>query len=113
MEFNFQNVYSSILSEASSAFEDGWESIKGYAPGEFKKIAIQLVEIAENVSKYEIDNNQGYSPDVGKLLLKMQLIATESVLVAISTLLLITVQKAINGILEILKQTFSELIPIL
>ena len=113
MELNSNKVYAKILGEASSAFGDGWDAIKTYAPGEFKKIATQLVEIAENVAKYQLDNSQGFSPETGKLLLKMQLNATEGVLVALSTLTFIAVQQAINGILDVLKNTFVELIPII
>ncbi len=113
MELNFDNVLSSITEAASSAFGDGWESIKDYAPAEFKKISAQLVDIVENVEKYKQDDSQGYSPETGRILFKMQLTASESVLVAISTLTLIAVQNAINGILDVLKNTFIELIPII
>lgn len=113
MDLNFDNVLDTILNEATAAFGDGWESIKGYAPVEFKKVTEQLLDITENVAKYLIDPNDGYSPETGKILLKMQVTATESVLVAISALTLIAVQNAINNIFEALKNTFSELVPIL
>lgn len=113
MAINPDILYSSMLTEAQSSFGAGWDAIKTYAPAEFKKLTTQLVDIANNVAKYELDPNQGFSPETGKLLLKMQLNATESVLVAVSTLTLLAVQNAINGILQILKNTFSELVPIL
>ncbi|MDT7832000.1 hypothetical protein RQM59_06390 [Flavobacteriaceae bacterium S356] len=113
MKLTINNIYKTILDEASDAFGDGWDSIKNYAPVEFKKMSTQLKDIAKNVAKYAIDSNDGYSPDTGKILLKMQVVATESVLVAISTLTLIAVQNAINNIFEALKNTFSELVPIL
>jgi len=107
MEITFDNVLNQMLESASDAFEDGWDSVKAYAPAEFKKISSQIVEIADNVAKYELDNSQGYSADTGKILLQMQRTATESVLVAISTLTLIAVQKAINAIFQVLKETFE------
>lgn len=113
MELNFENLYSAILGEASSAFGDGWNSIKDYAPAELKKISTQLIDIAENVAKYELDNSQGFSPETGKLLLRMQLNATEGVFVAVSALTMIAVQNAINGILSVIKNTFIKLVPIL
>lgn len=113
MELNFDNVLDTILDEASNAFGEGWDSIKGYAPVEFKKVTTQLLDITENVAKYLLDSNDGYSPETGQILLKMQVTATESVLVAISALTLIAVQNAINNIFEVLKSTFSELVPIL
>ena len=113
MKLTINNIYKTILGEANDAFGDGWDSIKNYAPIEFKKMSTQLKDIAKNIAKYAIDPDDGYSPHTGKILLKMQVIATESVLVAISTLTLIAVQNAINNIFEALKQTFSELIPIL
>ena len=107
MDLNYENVLNEMLNAASDAFGDGWESIKDYAPAEFKKISSQLVEIAENVAKYERDNSQGYSPETAKILLQMQRTATEGVLVAISSLTLIAVQNALNAIFDILKDTFE------
>jgi len=110
MEITFENVYNKMLQSASNAFGDGWSSVKNYAPGEFKKISTQIMEIAENVTRYEIDNTQGYSPETGKVLLQMQRTATESVLVALSALTLIAVQNAIKEILQVLKETFGGII---
>ena len=113
MKLTINNIYKTILDEAGDAFGEGWDSIKNYAPVEFKKMSTQLKDIAKNVAKYAIDQNDGYSPETGKILLKMQVTATESVLVAISALTLIAVQNAINNIFEALKNMFSELVPIL
>ncbi len=107
MEITFENVLNNMLESASGAFEDGWDSVKAYAPAEFRKISSQIVDITENVAKYELDNSQGYSPETGKILLQMQRTATEGVLIAVSTLTLIAVQKAINAIFKILKDTFE------
>lgn len=107
MEINLENVLEKMLKAASNAFGDGWKSVEKYAPVEFKKIGLQIIEIAENVSKYKIDKNQGYSAETGKILLQMQRNATEGVLVAISTLTLAAVHNAINAIFKILKDTFK------
>jgi hypothetical protein len=107
MALDFDEVFGKMMDAAADAFEDGWDSVKDYAPAEFKKMATQLVDITENVARYENDNTKGYSPETGKVLLQMQRNATESVLVAVSTLTLIAVQKAINTILQVLKDTFQ------
>lgn len=106
MDINIENVLDTMLSTGAEAFEDGWDSVKTFAPAEFKKIGVQIVEIAENVIKYELDEDDGYSPETGKLLLQMQRNATVGALVAISTLTLIAVQNAINAIFQVLKDVF-------
>lgn len=107
MPINVDDVFGKMMTAAGQAFGNGWDSIKGYAPAEFKKMAVQLVDIAENVAKYQLDPSTGYSAATGKLLFQMQRNATEGVLVAVSTLTLIMVQNAINAILAVLSQTFQ------
>jgi len=104
-------LFNSMMGVASDAFGDGWESIKSYAPGEFKKLAVQMKDIVENVAIYDPQNPDqgGYPLESGKIILKMAINAMESVLVAVSSLTLIAVQNAINGILQVLKDSFSEL----
>ena len=106
-DINVDELFNTMLNAGSNAFGDKWKEVENYAPAEFKKISEQIVEIAKNIAKYEKDNNQGYSPETGKLLLQMQRTATESVLVAVSTLTLIAVQNGINAILKVLKDTFG------
>lgn len=109
MNFNKTNVLKTMKAEAGTAFGEGWEQIKEFAPTEFEKMALQLVSISKNVALYKSSNKaKGYSPATGKALLKMQRAAMESVLVAMSALVLLTIQKAINAIMKVLKQTFSE-----
>ncbi len=108
IEFNKSNVLKTMKAEAIIAFGDGWDEIKEYAPAEFEKMAVQIVSIAKNVALYESSNKQkGYSAQTGKILLKMQRTAMESVFVAVSALVLVTIQKAINAIFKVLKQTFE------
>ena len=107
MDINADEIYSKMIGAAEGAFKDGWGAVKTYAPAEFKKMSIQLAEIAQNVALYEIDNTQGYSPETGKILFKMQTTACESVLVAVTHLTLSAVQNAINAILKVLRETFG------
>jgi len=78
-----------------------------YAPAEFKKMAVQLESIAENVAQYQINSNEGYSAATGKILFRMQRTACESVFVAVTHLTLIAVQKALNAIVKVLKEAFG------
>lgn len=110
MSISVEDILGKIMDAAEGAFSDGWQAVGTYAPAEFKKMSIQLAEIAQNVALYEIDNNQGYSPQTGQILFKMQRTACESVLVAVSHLTLIAVQEAINKIIEVLKDAFGGVI---
>lgn len=110
MSITADEIFSKITDAAEGAFKDGWQAVKTYAPAEFKKMSVQLAEIVENVALYEVDNSQGYSPQTGKILFKMQRTACESVLVAVTHLTLIAVQKAINAIMKVLRDTFSGII---
>lgn len=108
MEFNKNNVLKTMKTEAVTAFGDGWEQIKEYAPAEFDKMAVQLVSISKNVALYKTSGGKkGYSAATGKVLLQMQRTAMESVFVAVSALVLLTIQKAINAIFKVLRQTFA------
>lgn len=107
MAIDANEVLNKMMSSAESAFGAGWTSVKQYAPAEFKKMAIQIAEIAENVALYKIDPSKGYSEETGKLLLKMQRNACEGVLVAVTQLTMIAVQKALDAIFKILKDTFQ------
>lgn len=109
--FNKSNVLKVMKTEAVTAFGDGWDDIREYAPAEFDKMAVQIVSIAKNVALYKSSNKQkGYSAQTGKVLLKMQRTAMESVFVAVSALVLVTIQKAINAIFKVLKQAFESVL---
>ncbi len=104
-------IFDKIMSAAEASFKDGWGAVQKYAPAEFRKMAVQIEEIAANVAKYKLDPNEGYSPQTGKLLFKMQRQACESVLVAVTQLTMISVQKALDAIVRVLKDSFKGVIP--
>lgn len=107
MSISADDILKKITDAAEGAFTDGWSAVKDYAPAEFKKMAIQLESITENVAAYELDPDSGYSPATGKILFRMQRTACESVLVAVTHLTLIAVQKALNAIVKALKDAFG------
>src|SRR6516225_5549003 len=98
MAIDADEIVKEMMDAAEEAFKDGWEAVRQYAPGEFKKMAVQLEEIAANVAKFKIDPDEGYSPETAKILFGMQQRASEGVLVAMSKLTLIAVQQALNAI---------------
>ena len=110
MSIDTDVLYNNILAAAEGAFKDGWQAVKTYAPAEFKKMAIQLAEIAENITLYQTDETQGYSAQTGKILFNMQKSSCEAVLVAITQLTLNTVQKAMKAIIAVLKDAVGALI---
>jgi hypothetical protein len=111
MAIGADEILSKIMDAAEGAFKDGWVVVKSYAAAEFSKMAFQLEEIANNVAKYVIDPNDGYSPETGKILFRMQRTACESVLVAVTKLSLITIQTAINAIIQVLNEAFASFLP--
>jgi len=107
MAIKKSEIISTMIDAAKIAFGDSWDDVKQYVNVEFKKIGEQLTDILKNVGAYKVDNEKGYSPRTGKLLLQMQRNATESVLVATSILTLIAVQSALNAVFKALKKAFS------
>ena len=100
-------IYDRMMQAGEKAFGDGWSAVATYAPAEFRKIAIQIKEIADNVARHKIDRNEGYSTATGKLLLKMQRNACESVLVATTQLTMIAVQNAMDAMFDVLRKAFK------
>lgn len=110
MSVNSDEIFSKIMDAAEGAFKEGWQIVSTFAPTEFKKMSVQLAEIVQNVTIFEIDNTQGYSPETGKLLFTMQRISCEAVLVAVTQLTLLAVQDALNAIVQVLRDTFEGII---
>lgn len=100
MSLDLDAVVKAMASAASASLAGDWATIKGYAPTEFRKIAIQLADIAANVALYDHDPHDGFSPEVGKVLLEMQIHSAESVLVAVTALTITAVRKALKAALD-------------
>ena len=109
MSITVDELTGTILDAAKKAFGKEWEVVHLYAPAEFRKMAVQLADIAENVTLYKLDPSRGYSEETGKILFRMQRTAAESVLVALTKLTLIAVQEVIDAIAEALKKAFKGL----
>jgi hypothetical protein len=100
-------IFEEMMGAGKKAFGDSWGAVANYAPAEFRKMAIQISEIAQNVAKYRRNKAEGYSPETGKLLMKMQRTAAESVLVATTQLNLIAVQKAMDAMYKVLRKALK------
>ena len=81
------------LSDAGKALEgDVWSAIKLYALPELHKIAVQVEAIATHLTEY--------TPEGAKALFEMQVKASIGVIVAMTSLVMLAVQDAINAILD-------------
>ena len=98
------------MEAGEDAFGAGWGAVQQFAPAEFRKMAVQLEEIARNVALYKVDKTEGYSLATGKLLMQMQRNACESVLVATTQLTLVAVQKAMDAMFAVLRKAFKGVI---
>jgi len=107
MELNVENVLGQMLQAGADEFGENWGQVSTFATVEFKKIAETVVDIAKNVAEYKLDPEKGYPVEVGKMLLEMQKKSTEAVLVGLTALTLLAVERAINAVLKVLKDTFS------
>jgi hypothetical protein len=110
MSISADEIYRKIRDVAEGAFKDGWAAGKAYAPAEFRKMAVQLESIAHNVEAYAANPDEGYSPATGKVLFRMQRNACEAVLVAVTQLTMVAVQKALNAIVKALKDAFGQVL---
>jgi len=107
MNPTYEQILRKMLEAGGTAFGANWGTVEKYAKAEFKKIAKQLVDILDNVAKFKVDPNTGYSETTARHLLRMQITATESVIVAMTALTLLAVEAAINAILNVLEQAFT------
>jgi hypothetical protein len=94
MALDTGNLLKTMVGAAEGAFTGCWHDIKSYTVPELEKIASTIVSIEANVAA------KNYTQDVANLILRMQLRATQSVIVATTGLLLLQVEQALNKILS-------------
>ena len=93
-----------MVGAAEGAFTGSWQDIKSYTIPELEKIASTIVSIEANVVA------KNYTQDVANLILRMQLRATQSVIVATTGLLLLQVEQALNKILSAIADVVNKAI---
>jgi hypothetical protein len=113
MSLDFNTILKQLLDAGATAFGAEWKQVETIAPTEFHKLAVQLAAIPANVAKHELDPMQGYSEETGKIILQMQIRALEATLTAVTAITLISVQRAMDAIFDILKGVFADLVPFL
>src|SRR5918996_4901939 len=94
MALDTDSLMKTMVSAAEGAFTGSWQDIKNYTVPELQKIASTIVSIEANVAA------KNYTQEVANLILRMQLRATQSVIVATTGLLLLRVEEALNKILR-------------
>jgi hypothetical protein len=94
MALKTNNLLKTMVSAAEGAFTGSWQDIENYTVPELQKIASTIVSIEANVAA------KNYTQEVANLILRMQLRATQSVIVATTGLLLLQVEQALNKILS-------------
>ena len=94
MALKSPSLVKTMVGAAEGAFGDCWDDIEKYTIPELEKIASTIVSIEANVVA------RNYTQAVADLILRMQLRATQSVIVATTGLLLLQVEQAIDKCLD-------------
>ena len=92
MSVSVEEVFTSMMNAGASSFGENWGDIATYAETEFKKMAQQISDIANNVAAYQKDPSQGYDEQAGKILMDMQRLSTINVLVSMSAMTMVRSQ---------------------
>ena len=104
MNVNVDQLFDEMMKAGSGAFAENWGEISTYAESEFRKMAQQVTDIADNVAKHQKDPSQGYDAQAGKILMDMQRKSTANVLVAMSAMTLATAEQSINAMLDVVNK---------
>jgi hypothetical protein len=94
MALDTGDLLKTMVGAAEGAFTGSWQEIRSYTIPELEKIASTIVSIEANVA------DRNYTQEVANLILRMQLRATQSVIVATTGLVLLQVERALNVILS-------------
>lgn len=104
MALDTGNLLKTMVGAAEGAFVGCWQEVKTYTVPELEKIASTIVSIEANVAA------KNYTQDVANLILRMQLRATQSVIVATTGLVLLQVERALNQILSAIADVVNKAI---
>lgn len=96
MALDISSLTQTMMTAGQGLAGNVWERMQTYAVPELKKIATQIVAIAEN--------RADYTEAGARTLLRMQVNATVAVFVAMTTLTMLEVETAINAILSAISE---------
>jgi len=103
MSLNVDALSGKLITAGRGLAGNIWSQMETYAIPELKKIAVQIVAIAENIDDY---TEKG-----AKALLKMQFTASVGVIGAMTSLVLLEVERAINAILDAVREFVNGKLP--
>lgn len=113
MSVSVEEVFSSMMQAGASSFGESWGDIATFAETEFKKMAQQISDIANNVAAHQKDPSQGYDAQAGKILMDMQRLSTINVLVSMSAMTMVMVEQALNAMLGAVKETLGGVLSVI
>ncbi|EAP88728.1 hypothetical protein OA2633_10764 [Oceanicaulis alexandrii HTCC2633] len=112
MSLDVEAIVQKMMSSASTAFGEKWSQVEDFAESEFKALATSMVEISRNVARHELGQG-GYDLPTGKALFRMHRLTLEQAFVAVTAMVLVAVQSALDAILGVLAEAFSELVDLI
>ena len=104
MALDLDELYQTMAGAASAAFKGTWAGVKDYTLPELKKLASTFVDIEVGLKA----RPRVYTKESAKILLRMQLRASQSIVTATTALTLIQVEAAINAIMGPIKKTVNK-----
>jgi hypothetical protein len=99
MAVDIDALGNSMIAAGRTLVGNIWEQMETFAIPELKKIAVQIAALA--------DPTTGWTPEARKLLFRMQVRSAVSVIVAMTSLMMLEVQNAINAILQAVKDVVN------
>jgi hypothetical protein len=101
MSIDADQLFGQMVTAGALAFGAGWAEVEKFAKLEFKTLAQRIKEIGEGLAKNDFD------VPTGKLLMAMQVNTAIATIAGVTTLLLLTVEAAINAVLATLKDAVN------
>ena len=100
---NADELWDKMISAGRGLAGGIWEQMETVAIPELKKIADQIADLA--------DPNSPWSMEESKILFRMQVRSAVSIIVALTSLIMSAVEKAINAILDAVRDFVNGKLP--
>jgi hypothetical protein len=95
---NADQVFGQMVTAGAKAFGSGWGQVEKFAKIEFRTLAQRIKDIGEGIARNDFDLA------TGKMLMAMQVNTAIAAIAGATTLVLLTVEAAINAMLDALKE---------
>ncbi len=103
MALNVNAVLKDMVAAGSESFGGGWGEIRDLAQIEFKSILQRIQEIGKGA----LDPDNTITLAKAKFLIKMQIDLAAQAIVALTTMTIVAVQKAIRAVLNVVKDAVN------